>query len=68
MSSIPAAKLKALLTGNSDLSKASLGTRIMLTRMRLEVSNDPASIESKVSELQGLLGSKPQLASDLATI
>lgn len=68
MVSIPAAKLKALLTSNSDLSKASLGTRIMLTRMRLEVQNDPASVENKVAELMQTVSTKPQLADDLATI
>ena len=68
MASIPAAKLKALLTSNSDLSKASLGTRIMLTRMRLEVQNDPASVDNKVVELMQTVSTKPQLADDLATI
>jgi hypothetical protein len=68
MASIPAAKLKALLTSSSDLSKASLGTRIMLTRMRLEVQNDPASVDSKVVELEQTISTKPQLADDLATI
>lgn len=68
MSTIPSAKLKALLASNSDLSKASLGTRIMLTRMRLEVQNNPASIDAVVTELQQTTDTKPQLAADLANI
>ena len=68
MSTIPSAKLKALLTSNSDLSKASLGTRIMLTRIRLEVQNNPASIDAVVTELQQTTDTKPQLAADLANI
>lgn len=68
MSTIPSAKLNALLTSNSDLSKASLGTRIMLTRMRLEVQNNPATIDAVVSELQQTTDTKPQLAADLANI
>ncbi|OUD09621.1 hypothetical protein BVC71_07210 [Marivivens niveibacter] len=65
---IPRAKIKTLLSSNSDLSKASLATRIMLTRMRLEVSNSPICIDQKVSELESVLNSKPQIAEDLASI
>ncbi len=65
---IPRAKIKTLLSSNSDLSKASLATRIMLTRMRLEVSNSPLCIDQKVSELESILSSKPTIAEDLASI
>lgn len=40
----------------------------MLTRMRLEVQNNPASIDAVVSELQQTTDTKPQLAADLANI
>ena len=65
---IPRAKIKTLLSINSDLSKASLATRIMLTRMRLEVSNSPMCIDEKVSELESVLNAKPQIADDLALV
>lgn len=39
----------------------------MLTRMRLEVSNAPAAVDAKVTELQSMIASKPQIAADLAT-
>lgn len=42
---------KRVLTAESDLSSASLATRILITRLRREVASAPASLAAKVSEL-----------------
>ena len=36
------ARLKALITGTSDLSKASLASRVLLNRLRIEARTNPA--------------------------
>ena len=42
---------KRVLTANTDLSSASLATRILITRLRRDVAAAPASLAAKISEL-----------------
>jgi hypothetical protein len=48
-------RLEALLTGSSDLSKASLATRILVSRLRIEVRAKPASLPAKLEELKAFI-------------
>ena len=42
---------KRVLTTDSDLSSASLATRILITRLRREVAAAPGAIAGKIAEL-----------------
>ena len=46
---------KRVLTSNSDLSSASLATRILVTRLRREVSGAPAALAEKIAELHAFI-------------
>lgn len=41
-----------VLTSNTDLSSASLATKILITRLRREVSGAPATLQTKIDELR----------------
>lgn len=61
-------RLKALITGTSDLSKASLASRVMLNRLRVEVRTNPASLPAKLAELSAFIAKHAYAAEDFARI
>ena len=62
------ARLKALITSNSDLSKASLASRVLLNRLRIEARTNPASLPQKVAELVAFIGKNAFAAEDFSRI
>ncbi|NVO23648.1 hypothetical protein HJ526_05655 [Donghicola sp. C2-DW-16] len=67
--SVPgSAQLEQILLSSSDLSKASLATRITVGRLRSEVAGDPSSLASKVAELTEFATQNDFAANDLANI
>jgi hypothetical protein len=63
---IPDTKLAQLLTTASDLPGASLGVRILVSRLRIEVRAQPAAIAAKQAELKTYLQKNPDAAAELA--
>lgn len=61
-------RIKDLLTGTADLSKASLATRILVSRLRIEVKAQPASLASKVDELKAFVAKNAFANADLANV
>jgi hypothetical protein len=61
-------KLKTLILSDENLPGASLATRILLGRLRIEVRNNPALLDAKVTELSGILRDSSHVADDLAHI
>lgn len=61
-------KLRALITSEADLSAASLATRIVVGRLRIEVRNAPGLIDTKVQELTAFATANAYAADDLARI
>lgn len=68
MASVSPAQLERILTSSADLSKASLATRILITRLRLEVKTQPAALRTKVSELQNFCAARDYAAAELASL
>ena len=67
--SVPgAAQLEQILLSSSDLSSASLATRITVGRLRTEVSSDPSSLSAKIAELSEFATANDFAAADLANI
>lgn len=62
------AQMKSLITGTSDLSKASLATRILIGRLRIEARNQPSCLGVKIEELKAFITKNAFAAADLATI
>ena len=61
-------KLKSLILSEENISDASLATRILLGRLRIEVRNNPRLIDAKVTELLEFLRINTYAAADLAHI
>ena len=59
-------RLTALLTGSTDLSKASLATRILVSRLRIEVRAKPDSLPAKLEELKAFIAKNVFAGIDLA--
>jgi hypothetical protein len=59
-------RLTALLTGSTDLSKASLATRILVSRLRIEVRAKPDSLPAKLEELKAFIAKNAFAGIDLA--
>lgn len=57
---------RRVLTSSSDLAAASLATRIMITRMRREVAEKPASLWDQVSQLRAFYAKNTFAVSDIA--
>ncbi|MFD2173577.1 hypothetical protein [Rhodobacter lacus] len=57
---------KRVLTSNSDLSAASLATRILISRLRREVADVPGALATKVSELRDFVTKNPFAVADVA--
>lgn len=62
------ASLSSLLTSASDLSKASLATRILVSRLRIEVRVQPATLAAKIAEFKAFIAKNDFAAADLAKI
>lgn len=60
--------LKALLTGTTDLKQASLATRILISRMRIELKAKPDQLPAKLDELKAFLVKNAFARDDLAHI
>ncbi|HEY9019112.1 MAG: hypothetical protein QUV10_09040 [Paracoccaceae bacterium] len=61
-------KLKTLIQSEDNISSASLATRILLGRLRIEVRNNPTLIDAKVTELMEFVRVNRYAADDLAHI
>lgn len=61
-------RLKALITGTSDLTGASLASRVLLNRLRIEARHNPASLPQKVAELSAFIAKNAFAAADFARI
>lgn len=61
-------RIKDLLTSTSDLSKASLATRILVSRLRIEVKAQPASLSGKIEELKAFIAKNAFANADLAHV
>ncbi|KQB11799.1 hypothetical protein H9N28_12170 [Rhodobacter capsulatus] len=57
---------KRVLTGTSDLSSASLATRILISRLRREVAEAPAALAGKIGELRDFVAKNPFALADAA--
>lgn len=61
-------KLKTLIQSEDNISSASLATRILLGRLRIEVRNNPTLIDAKVTEFMEFVRVNRYAADDLAHI
>lgn len=59
-------RLTALLTSTTDLSKASLATRILVSRLRIEVRAKPECLTEKLAELKAFIAKNAFAGIDLA--
>ncbi len=59
-------RLTALLTGTSDLSMARLATRILVSRLRIEVRAKPATLPAKLEELKAFIARNAFAGIDLS--
>ncbi|OOY33019.1 hypothetical protein [Thioclava sp. F36-6] len=57
---------KRVLTSQSDLSAASLATKILIARLRREVAASPASLGDKIAELREFVAKNAFAAGDVA--
>ncbi|WP_274963072.1 hypothetical protein [Thioclava electrotropha] len=57
---------KRVLTSQSDLSAASLATKILIARLRREVAARPASLGEKIAELREFVTKNAFAAGDVA--
>ena len=55
-----------LLKSNSDLASASLATRILVSRLRREVTRSPAVLEASIAELRDFFQKNAFAAKDIA--
>jgi len=60
-------RLKRALLSTSDVSKASLATRIVLSRLRQEVSASPGSLPGKLQEFAAYFAKHTFAERDLAS-
>lgn len=60
--------LQTLLTSTSDLKQASLATRILISRMRIELKAKPEQLPAKLEELKAFLAKNAFARDDLAHI
>ena len=66
--SIPESTLQKVLTSSSDLSKASLATKILISRLRLDVASQPANLSLAMSELKAFFAKHPFAQKDLQAL
>lgn len=69
MSNTPSdSSLSALITGTFDIPKASLATRILVSRIRLEVRARPSELGAKLTELKDFIAKNDFARTDLAAL
>ncbi|MEM9839936.1 MAG: hypothetical protein AAF830_12400 [Pseudomonadota bacterium] len=68
MAQVDQAALTRALQSDSDLSSASLATKILVARLRKEVKADPASLTAKTAELATFFQKNTFATRDLAVI
>jgi hypothetical protein len=66
--SIPDSLLHRALTSNSDLSNTSLATKILVSRLRLDVSSNPGKLAGCIAELQAFVAKHPFAQKDFQAI
>jgi len=59
-------RIKLAITSDADISRASLATRILVSRLRADVKRDPGSLQSRVLELHSFLSKNDFAQRDLA--
>lgn len=57
---------KRVLTSGTDLSAASLATRILISRLRREVADALGSLAAKIGELRDFIAKNSFAAADVA--
>jgi hypothetical protein len=57
---------RRVLTNDSDVARASLATRILLTRLRGEVRKSPGDLPAKIVELHGFITKNSFAQGDVA--
>lgn len=62
------ATLQKVLTSTSDLSQASLATKILISRLRLDISAQPGNLGSAMAELKAFFAKHPFAQKDLAAL
>ena len=60
-------KLRQTITSAADLAGASLVTRIVVNRLRMQVRANPAKLDDKVLELKDFFAKNPDAAREFAT-
>ncbi|NRA30201.1 MAG: hypothetical protein HRU11_08050 [Parvularculaceae bacterium] len=68
MSQVNDSVLQRALSSTSDLSDTSLATKILLSRLRREVANDPGSMSAKIDELRAFFAKHTFAERDLAAL
>ena len=58
--------LRQTISSSNDLPAASLVTRILVNRLRMEVRANPGSISAKIAELKAFIAKNPNAATELA--
>ena len=58
--------LEALLLASTNMPKAGLATRILVSRLRIEVRARPVEMAGKLAELKAYLSKNPAEAATLA--
>lgn len=61
-------RLTALLTSTTDLSKASLATRILVSRLRIEARAKPDTLPEKLAELKAFIAKNAFAGIDLSNV
>lgn len=68
MAIIDDTKLRRIITTSSDLAAASMATRIVVTRMRVEVTNYPDRLSAKIAELRDFVKQHDFARDDLSAM
>lgn len=66
--SIDDTTLQKVLTCGSDLSQASLATKILISRLRVDVASQPADLATALSELKTFIANYPLAQQDLRAL
>jgi hypothetical protein len=56
------------INGTSDLAAASLATRIVLNRLRVQARTEPAKLSVLVADLRAFIAKNPAASAELATL
>lgn len=59
-------RLQFLLTSSEPLPGATLGTRILVNRLRIEARAKPGQLADKIAELRAHVARNPAVAAELA--